>query len=543
MSSGPLAVLEVVRRTGMSDPRSVGAMTGAGAFWGASIAAPYAAAALRHPHRRAVVDDYGFITFRQLDWRTSRVAGAFRQLKLGRRSTIGILCRNHRGFVEANIAIAKIGARVVYLNTGLPAGQLSAVIKSEGITAVVADREFAYRLGDASDGVSVIIAAPEDDQSWSFPELKRYRLPMQMRNPWRIPDPILLTSGTTGAPKGTNRSAGPKALAAAFGFLKSVPFRSGSVFVVPAPLFHAWGVSQLVLASTLANTVVLRRSFDPEGVARDVEANNAEVLVAVPVMLHRILEANCDRDMSSLRIVASSGSALPGDLSDRWMDAYGECLYSIYGSTEVGQVSVATPADLRAAPGTAGRPLKGVDVRILTPSGKKANAGLIGRIAVKSSNLFDGYTGGGSKEMVDEHMTIGDEGYFDSKGRLFVLGRADDMIISGGENIYPVNIERELLGHDLVSEAVVVGVPDDDLGHRVTAVVVTAHGSDANVNMPSQATVTKQLKAHLSKALAPYEVPREYIYVDELPRNSSGKVLRSQLIASIGEAKTGEPKK
>lgn len=528
MSKGPLAVLEVIRRTGMSDPRSVGAMTGASAFWGASVAAPYAAASLRHPRRNAIVDDYGAITYRQLDWRTSRVAGAFRQLKLGPKSTIGILCRNHRGFVEANIAIAKIGARVVYLNTGLPPGQLAEVIKSEGISAVIADREFAYRLGEAANGVVVVIAAPEDDHSWSFPELKRYRVSIQVRHPWRNPEPVLLTSGTTGAPKGTNRSAGPRALAAAFGFLQTVPFRSGSVFVIPAPLFHAWGVSQLVLASTLASTVVLRRSFDPEGVTKDVEANGAEVLIAVPVMLHRILDAGCDRDMSSLRIVACSGSAMPGDLSDRWMDTYGDSLYNIYGSTEVGQVSVASPSDLRAAPGTAGRPLNGVGVRILNASDNSAGPGLIGRIAVKSANLFNGYTGGGSKEMIDSHMTIGDEGYFDAKGRLFVLGRADDMIISGGENIYPINIERSLLSNELVSEAVVVGVADDDLGSRVRAVIVTKSGS-------ASPQVTKKLKAHLAGQLAPYEMPREYVYVEELPRNTSGKVLRNKLTQDVLE--------
>jgi acyl-CoA synthetase (AMP-forming)/AMP-acid ligase II len=526
MTAGPLAAIGLARRTGFSDLRSVGALTAATAFWGASLAAPYAAAAVRHPQRSAIVDDYGVLTYRQLDWRTSRVAGAFRQVGMNSKSTVGILCRNHRGFVEANIAVAKVGARVVYLNTGLPPGQLSEVINNEGISFVIADREFTHRLGEASDGVKVVTSAPEDDNSWSFPELKRYRLPL-VRNPWRIPDPILLTSGTSGAPKGTNRSAGPRALTAAVGFLQAVPFRSGTTFVIPAPLFHAWGVSQLIAASTLASTVVLRRTFDPEGVARDVEANSADVLIAVPVMLHRILESETDRDMSSLRIVATSGSALPGDLATRWMESYGDSLYNIYGSTEIGQVSVASPQDLKEVPSTAGRPLKGVNVRILNSFGHAAAPGTIGRIAVKSKTLFDGYTGGGSKEVIDSHMAIGDQGYIDAKGRLFVVGRADDMIISGGENVYPNNIERSLLSHELVSEAAVVGVPDPDFGHKVRAVIVTQ-------DKAASTQVTKKLKAHLSKELAPYEMPREYVYVEHLPRNESGKVLRNKLTEAVG---------
>lgn len=524
--TGPRAAISLARRTGFADPRSVCALTAASAFWGASVAAPYAAAAVRYPRRSAVVDDYGVITYRQLDWRTTRLAGAFHNVGIKSKSTVGILCRNHRGFVEANIAVAKVGARVVYLNTGLPPGQLSEVIHNEGISAVIADREFAYRLGDASEGVKVVISAPEDDHSWSFPELKRYRLPL-VRNPWRIPDPILLTSGTSGAPKGTNRSAGPRAITAALGFLEAVPLRSGSTFVISAPLFHAWGVSQLIAASTLAGTVVLRRKFDPEGAARDVEANAADVLIAVPVMLHRILESETDRDMSSLRIVATSGSALPGDLAQRWMKTYGESLYNIYGSTEVGQVSVASPQDLSDARATAGHALKGVSVRILNSSGKSVAPGTIGRIAVKSSNLFDGYTGGGSREVVDSHMAIGDQGYLDASGRLFVVGRVDYMIISGGENVYPNNIERALLSHDLVSEAAVVGIPDAELGQKVRAVIVAKDKAES-------AQLIKKLKAHLTERLAPYEMPREYVFLERLPRNESGKVLRNKLTQSVG---------
>lgn len=529
------AIVRTVRRTGLMDPAMLGALGGAGVLWGPSVATPYAAAAIRHPHRAALIDDYGTLTYRQLDWRSTRVAGAMSALGVKRGISIGLLCRNHRGFVEANLAAAKLGARVVYLNAGLPAGQLDEVVGREKITHIIADREFAYRLGNTSDGARVIIAAPEDDENWSFPELKRWRMPMLIPRPWKIVEPILLTSGTSGAPKGAERTSGAGAAGAAMAFLEAVPLHGGDVFSIPAPLFHGWGLSQLLVAATLSGTVLLRRSFDPGQVAADIEAHGADVLVAVPVMLHRILEAEVVDDLSTLRVTETSGSAFPGDLAIRWMNTFGDNLYNMYGSTEIGQVSVASPADLRANPASAGRPLRSISLRILDDDAKPVVAGEIGRIAIKSATLFNGYTSGGSKDVFDEHMIIGDQGYLDDGGTLMVVGRADDMIISGGENVYPINIERRLLSHKLVSDAAVVGMPDADLGHKVRAVIVPVGDASAQL--------TKKLKAHLALELAPYEMPREYVYLTELPRNLSGKTQRSKLVGSLSSLKNPNKQK
>ncbi len=413
--------LKAIRRTGFFDPATVAAFAAAAAMWGASSATPYAAAAARHPNRLALTDDYGSVSYRQLDWRTSRVAAGLRRTGIKRGASVGLLCRNHRGFVEANVALAKVGCPVIYLNTGLPKAQMDQVIEREGVTAVVADSGLVDRV---SAGVKLIVAAPEDNPSWSFPDLGQPRLPIQFPRPWKVANPVLLTSGTSGAPRGTQRSPGAKASLAALGFLAVMPFSRGDVFVVPAPLFHAWGLSQLLLSSVLAGTVVLRNSFEPALAAADVEAHQASVLAAVPVMLSRILTAAPDADLSSLRITATSGSALPGQLGDQWMDAFGNNLHNLYGSTEVGQVSLADPRDLRAAPGTAGRALPGVNIRVVDAAGREIKAGKTGRIVVKSEMHFDGYTGGGSKELVEGYMDIGDDGYLDSHGRLFVAGRA-----------------------------------------------------------------------------------------------------------------------
>jgi fatty-acyl-CoA synthase len=532
------SVFSAVRRAGLLDPLSLAALTSSTAVWGPSIAAAYGAAAVRYPNRIAIVDDHGRLTYSRLDRRTARLAAALRKEGLRRGDAIGVLCRNHRGFVEANLAAAKLGAKPILLNTGLPANQLAEVITRESISVVLADQDLADRVtahrvtmdraDNATEDVSVFVCDPGADREWSFPELSS-RLPLlQMPRPFDSNTPIILTSGTTGAPKGTRRSTDPKASVGLLGFVEAVPYRRGDVTVLPAPLFHAWGFSQMVLSATLAGTIVIREHFDPQNVLNDVEVHGATVLAAVPVMLHRILESDdqtAERDLTSLRVVATSGSALPGDLAIQWMDRFGDTLYNLYGSTEVGQVSVAGPTDLRADPNTAGRPLRGITVRILDDDDNEVPTGTTGQVMIESAARFDGYTDGGGKRMVGALMSSGDRGHLDQDGRLFISGRSDDMIISGGENIFPSNIERQLLSHESISAAAVVGVSDADLGQKVRAVIVrSADGTTA-----TDASVTKSIKAHLKGGLASHEVPREYVYVSELPRNTTGKVLRTKL--------------
>lgn len=520
--SSLLRSIGTARRVGLLDPATIAAAGAAALVWGPSSAAAYSAASVRSPTRTALIDDHGELTYLQLEVRCNRLAAGLKAKGVKSGQPVGLLCRNHRGFVEANVALAKLGARVVYLNPGLPASQLNEVIDREAITLVISDRDLAERV----EHPNVVIAAPEGDAKWTFPGVSKWRPLLQMPHPTASDDPVVLTSGTTGAPKGTRRTTGRATASAAFGVLDAIPFQRNDVVVLPAPLFHAWGLSQLLTTATLGGTVVLRRSFDPEQVTADVEAHGATVLAVVPVMLHRILQADPAFDLSSLRVVASSGSALPGELAAQWIDRYGLNLYNLYGSTEVGQVSIATPADLAHDPTTAGRPVRGVDVRLIDDEGKAVvGPDKVGRIVVESAMHFDGYTDGNNKEMFDGYMAIGDQGRFDADGRLYVLGRADDMIISGGENLFPSNIERALMKHPKVSDVAVVGVADDDLGQRVRAVVV------ANGSSSSQTLITS-IKKSITSDLASHEKPREYVFVDELPRNAAGKILRRELTGS-----------
>jgi acyl-CoA synthetase (AMP-forming)/AMP-acid ligase II len=293
--------------------------------------------------------------------------------------------------------------------------------------------------------------------------------------------------------------------------------------MIAAPMFHSWGFAHFTLGLALSSTLVMRRKFDPEATLSLTAQHECTALVVVPVMLQRILELPDETltryDISNVRAVPVSGSALPAAISERWMDLFGENLYNLYGSTEVAWATIATPDDLRAAPGTAGRPPRGTVVKLYDEDGRPvAKVGDTGRIFVGNDVQFEGYTGGGGKDEIDGLLSSGDVGHFDDAGRLFVDGRDDDMIVSGGENVFPQEVEELLEGHDQIKEAAVFGVDDEKFGQRLKAVVVTKKKMSAD-----------EIKKYVKSNLAGYKVPRDVEFVDELPRTSTGKVLKREL--------------
>jgi acyl-CoA synthetase (AMP-forming)/AMP-acid ligase II len=337
---------------------------------------------------------------------------------------------------------------------------------------------------------------------------------------------VILTSGTTGAPKGAARKQ-PDSIAPAAALFSKIPLRARQTTVIAAPLFHSWGFAHFTLGLALSSTLVLRRKFDPEETLRAVSQHRASTLAVVPVMLQRILELGPSTiaryDTRCLKVIAVSGSALPGELATRTMDTFGDVLYNLYGSTEVAWATIATPEDLRAAPGTAGRPPLGTIVKLLSADGHEAREGEGGRIFVANEMTFDGYTGGGGKEIVEGLMSTGDVGHFDEHGRLFVDGRDDEMIVSGGENVFPREVEDLLAEHEDIEEAAVVGVADEKFGQRLKAFVVARNGTHL-----SEDAVKDYVKANLAR----FKVPREVVFLSELPRNATGKVLKRELKGS-----------
>lgn len=508
--------VQLSRRLGWLDPVQMASTTAALVRWGPSLAALYTAAAVRHRTRPAVVDHRGSVTFGELDRTSTATAQGLRALGLHRGDHLGILCFNHRDFVDASIAAAKAGLACVYLNTGFAAPQLGEVLRREGVRAVVVDSELLAVVEASGFDGHVVVVDGDAGTHRSIDDVRSLatRRPLPPSKPVA---PVLLTSGTTGTPKGARRDK-PTGLASAFGVLERIPYRGGDVSVIPTPLFHAWGLAQLTVAAVTASTAVLVRRFDVAATLDAVESERASVLAVVPVMIQRILSAETDgRDLSSLRIVASSGSALPAAVATAWMDRFGDNLYNLYGSTEVGQATLADPQDLRAAPGTAGRVIPGTVVEVVDERGEALAAGEVGLIVVGSDGQFSEYTGGGTKDRIRGLMSSGDVGYFDADGRLFVTGRADDMIVSGGENVFPLEVEELLLTLDDIFDVMVVGVPDDEFGQRLAASVVLAPGASIDAD---------GIRSFVASHLARHKVPRDVRIVDELPRNTTGKLLR-----------------
>jgi acyl-CoA synthetase (AMP-forming)/AMP-acid ligase II len=493
--------------------------------WGASPATGIATAAIHHPHEIALMDERGSLSFERLHRRSNALAHSFAELGIGYGDGVGIMCRNHRGFIEATLAAAKLGASALYLNTMFAGPQLAEVTRREGPKVLVYDEEFAGLLGGVDDSVARVISwcDGEDASAPTLEQLIAAGEDSNLRPPPDKPRFVILTSGTTGTPKGAQRTS-PDGLLALASLIDRIPFRSRETMMVAAPLFHSWGFFHFVMSLPTASTLVLRRRFDPEETLRAAQESRAEVLGAVPVMLQRILslpeETLASYDLSALRITSLSGSALPGELAIEWMDRFGDTVYNLYGSTEVAYATVATPEDLRAAPGTAGKPPRGTVVRLYDAEGREVPRGEVGRIFVGNEMAFEGYTGGGGKETIDGLYSSGDVGHIDSEGRLFIDGRDDEMIVSGGENVFPREVEDLLADHESVVEVAVIGVEDEEYGQRLKAFVVVKAGAEID---------EAELKAHVKANLAGYKTPCEVEFLEELPRNATGKVLKREL--------------
>ena len=496
------------------------------ARWGASPAAGIIGASITHPDDVGLIDERGELTFDELNRRSNALARALAERGVGPGDGIAIMARNHRGFVDATLAVSKLGASGLYMNTAFSGPQLLDVMEREGPAALIYDAEFSDLLGEAKEEAQRFISWTDDDSpaDETTDELIESTDDAGLSPPEESSRFVILTSGTTGTPKGAQRAA-PDTLSPLAAMFSRIPLRAGERTVIAAPLFHSWGFAHFVLGLSLNSTYVLQRKFDPEATLKAVADSGATALIVVPVMMQRILqlpeETLAKYDLPSLRVTAASGSALPGPLATEWMDHFGENLYNLYGSTEVAWATIATPEDLRAAPGTAGRPPRGTVVKIVDKEGKgEVPEGETGRVFVGNEMAFEGYTGGGGKDVYEGLLSSGDVGHFDDDGRLFIDGRDDEMIVSGGENVFPREVEDLLANHDAVKEAAVIGVDDDEFGQRLKAFVVVRDGEQLDEDA---------VKGHVKENLARYKVPREVEFLESLPRNATGKVLKREL--------------
>ena len=514
---------------GFLNPLFLGTLVPAMRKFGSTGATGFSAAAARNSRGIAILDDIGSMTFGELEASSNAIARALRDAGVCEGDGVGLFARNHRGFVQAQVALEKLGANTLLLNTGFAARQLEEVCEREGTKLILYDEEFRSVVEGGSRKMQRFVTYAEGDvPETTLDELAKSASTKALDPPEQSGRITILTSGTTGTPKGAQRKMGRQGLDTMVGMFGRMPLQVGGRTLIVAPTFHSWGGLHLMLAAQLGSTVCLQRRFDPEDTLRAIDEHRPRVMAVVPVMMQRILDLGPEviekYDASSLEMVCASGSALPGELALRWMDTFGDNVYNLYGSTEVAQASIAMPDELRAVPGTAGRPPRGVTVKILDDKGNEVPQGTTGRIFVANEVQFEGYTGGGNKEIIRGLMSSGDVGHFDENGLLFVDGRDDDMIVSGGENVFPREVEDLLANHEDVLEAAVLGVPDPEFGQRLLGFAVLREGG---------AVSEADLKDFIKTNLARYKVPREIRFLEELPRNPTGKVLKRVLLAEI----------
>ncbi|MEU5262170.1 AMP-binding protein [Amycolatopsis sp. NPDC021455] len=493
--------------------------------WGSTLAGGYEAVARRAPESLALCDERSERTFGEVDDRTSKLAAVLKRYDITEGSRVLLMCRNHNAMVETMIACSKLGADLTLMNTGLALGQAAEFAVRHRSQLVLADAEFAALRGQLPAEVPQLWTWPPGG-GWhgsTIEELIDAEPPARIAPPSRPGRLVVLTSGTSGPPKGARRPT-PNNVADAAAVLSEIPLRAGEPILVAAPLFHTWGLAALQLGMALRAGLVLPRRFDAEATLAMIERKQCTALFAVPTMLRRLLDlpekTRAGYDLSSLRVVASSGAGLPGRLGEEFMDAFGDILYNLYGSTEVSWAAIAGPRDLRAARGTAGRPPIGTAIRVLDRAGAPVPPGATGRLYVGNRLLFDGYTDGAQLDVRDGLMDTGDRGYVDANGLLFVEGREDEMIVSGGENVAPASVEEVLLTLPEVREAAVVGVRDAKYGQRLAAYLVLVPGARLDVDT---------VRSHVRERLARFAVPRDVVFVDDLPRNATGKVVKQVL--------------
>ncbi|MFF3228319.1 AMP-binding protein [Nocardia suismassiliense] len=507
------------------------------AKWGFNLAGGYAAAAAYDPDRIALIDGSRTRTFAEMHARTSALAGAMARLDLGFGDTVGLLSRNHAGMVECMVAAGKLGVDVALLNVGLSGRQIEDIVQRHRIAALFVDGELeqlvCYLHTDLPrfniDGHPPVPHRTTIDDLIAQGERDFHR----PTRPGRL---IVLTSGTSGTPKGARRPE-PKGFGTIAALLSRIPLPMEQPMLIPAPLFHTWGLAGLQISTPLRATVVLPERFDAEECLRLVAEHQVASMIVVPTMVNRILDlptaVRARYDTSSLRAVVSCGAPLAGATVLRFMDVYGEILYNVYGSTEVSWATIATPDDLRTAPTTAGKPPLGTRVAVLGPDRRPVPIGVTGNIYVGNHMLFDGYVSSAPPAESDGMLDTGDLGYLDVAGRLFIAGRDDEMIISGGENVFPRPVEEALAHLPQVSEVAVVGVPDQEFGQRLAAFVVKREDSGLDSDM---------IRSYIRHRLSRFSVPRDVTFLASLPRGETGKIIKQLLTGPhSGEAPLPSP--
>ncbi len=505
--------------------------------------------AANSPDKPAIVWRDRTLTFAQLDDRMNRAASGLQRRGFRRNTSVVIMMRNRPEFLEVQSGASRLGSAAVSVSWRSTAAELVYLANHCGAKAIVFEADLWPVVEAARKELTGIAARDYIAVGGGVPGCSRYEedLLSGASGPLEVDADVeeeaavvIYTSGTTGKPKGAVRKFPKDALHAALQFLAETPMRVDDVHLVTCPLYHSTAFGFLAMSGILGATCVIMDEFKPEAFLQHVERHRVTTTAVVPTMLHRVLSLGpgvLDRyDTRSLRAVFSGGAPLPGPLAIEFMDRFGDVLFNFYGATETGLVTLAKPDDLRQASGTIGKAIPGNEIRLLDDVGHEVATGDVGELYARNKMLVAGYHDDPSSthaSMRDGFFSVGDLARRDRDGRFFIEGRKRDMIISGGVNVYPAEVEAALEAHPEVAEAAVVGVEDPEWGERVRAFVVRRPGASVD---------EAGLKLWCRERLAGPKVPRDYLFLEGLPRNPTGKVLKRELRAvSWGERAGDKP--
>lgn len=455
-------------------------------------------AALRSPEGMAVLDDEGELSFSELAYNVEALSIHlhFRE-NLSAGDRVALQCSNGRRFIIGLAAITRLGADCLPLSPTLPQSRLNELLSGQGVTRILSDRE---------------LETEAHTLSWAAPNVPTATLPRCSR-PGQL---IVLTSGTTGASKGIKRKPSLRqVLPVTAGLLEGLPLKPGRPIVLAIPLYHGYGIATLAMSLALQAPLVVGRRYEIAPLMTKIEEAESPLLVTVPTLLLRWLR-EAPRSARLAAIVTGS-APLDKDLCSEVLGRFGPILVNLYGSTETGVIAMAGPEALGCSPGSVGKPLPGNEVRIVDPSNVLTSSGTPGEILVRGPLVL----GPGP----DGWRRTGDLGYWDQAGHLHICGRTDSMIISGGENVFPYELEQALLAHQEIEECAVLVAPDQEFGHRLVAAVVRSSPSTLD-----EASLRNWLEPRLER----HKRPRSIHFLEGIPRNPLGKVDQQRLRSNLG---------
>lgn len=482
------------------------------------------------PHAPALIVGEATITYGELDDRSNRAAQAFATTGVGVGDRVAFVERNSVEFFDVTFALAKLGAVGVPVNWRLAAPEMRHVIADSGASVVVVGQEFVGHLEAIESELDATIVVIGNHDRW--PEFDRWVAGHPAVDPGVVTGPddlvmLMYTSGTTGLPKGV-MLGNTNFLCKTGGVTGPWKFDTDSVSLAVMPLFHMAGFGWALAGLWEGAPTVVLREVDPHGILGAISRHGITNMLLVPAVIQSLLDTPGldDVDFSGLRVIVYGASPISDDVLVRGMRRFGAIFAQVYGMTETtGSITQLdgtdhVPQRLRSC----GKPYPWVQIRIVDTSGVDTAPGTVGEVWTNSDQNMLGYwnnadataaalTAGG-------WLKTGDAGYVDAEGYLYLHDRLKDMIVSGGENVYPAEVENVLMTHPDVADVAVIGVPDSRWGEAVKAVVVAARGTE-----PSEAA----LISFARNRLAGFKLPKSVDFVDALPRNPSGKILKRAL--------------